>query len=82
MKIASFKDVHIDLILARIWLKLGETTNFGAQKSFLMSRIMFDEKTTVLKNIGFQQQAAACTGNSFFNSLSHSAFQTTPRYLV
>ena len=48
----SFKDVHIDLKVGPIQLKLAEGTKFGVWNSLLTNRIMSDEKPIILKFTG------------------------------
>ena len=45
----SIKDVHIDLKVGPIYLKLAGDTKFGVYNSFLTIRTMSDEKTDNFK---------------------------------
>ena len=48
----TVKDVHIDLKVGPIQLKLAEGTKFGVWNSLLTIRIMSDEKPIILKFTG------------------------------
>ena len=67
-KSSTFKDVHIDLILASTWLKLAGNTNSGAKKSFLTSRIMSDKKTDSFEKYRFSA-ASSCLHQKFMFEL-------------
>ena len=56
----SLKGVPDETEIGLTVLKLTYMTKWKSRRSLLMSKLTSDQNPTILKKVGFQQQAAAC----------------------
>ena len=54
------KGVPDEIEIGLTVLKLTYMTKWKSRRSLLMSKLTSDQNPTILKKVGFQQQAAAC----------------------
>ena len=76
-----FKDLHIDLKLALIEVKLTLSTNFGVKNSFLASRTMSDKKTNSLENYRFSATSSCLHWKLIFDLSSELSVLNYPYIL-